>query len=94
MSDNPFSDEEPAAKPIVTKSEDYPSPSKVSIKPSEYSEESESDEEWETREDVVFNVERMVEELLHRETAKLVAELSQQKKPVSNSVSNLAGVQP
>jgi hypothetical protein len=49
-----------AKKHIVTKSEDYPTPSKPSIG----SEDSQSDDEWLAKEGVIFNVERMVEELL------------------------------
>lgn len=73
---------------MVTKSEDYPSPSKVSV---EQTEESESEEEWATKEDVIFNVERLIEELLHRETSKLVTEHSQIKKPSPANSASLAG---
>ena len=74
---------------MVTKSEDYPSPSKVSV---EQSDESQSDGEWASKEDVILNVERLIEELLLHETSKLVTEHSQLKKHTPTVSPSLAGV--
>lgn len=71
--ENPYEyDEVYEVKPIVTKSEDYPSPSKPSQ--NSYQSEEESEEEWETKEGIIFNIEKLVESMLRRETAKLITE--------------------